>query len=75
MSRFQPARLLLLIEQSISYLRNPDMNCIFYGLVEEASASAFSHFLLNAGETGLIFAYSDQLATAFNFKWAKMEMT
>jgi hypothetical protein len=48
MGLIQYARLLLLIGQFISYLQKSDMNCIFYGLVEEAAASAFSHILLNA---------------------------
>jgi len=48
MGLIQYARLHLLIGQFIGYLRKSDMNCNFYELVEEASASAFSHILLNA---------------------------
>jgi len=48
MGLIQYARLLLLIGQFIGYLRKSDLNRIFYELVEEAVASAFSHILLNA---------------------------
>jgi hypothetical protein len=46
MGLIQYDRFLLLIGQFISYLQKSDMNCIFYELVEEASASAFSQILI-----------------------------